>query len=249
MVIEPRTNASMSQKIPPLQFKSIALKNGAMAELLSTRSRSRPVGESRKPSVDRLLDAAETLLGTHGLDGVSLRQIGVAAGSANNFAVQYHFRDMDGLVQAVLARRMPAVDARQAEILRALDLQGAGGDNRVLLSAMLRPIIEQTNARGERSYARFISALLRSPEGRIHSARLFHLTPATGEIIARLVAVNPLLSRALLEERLRWLSGMVFTSLFNRVAAYASGDAEQMLMHDVLDIAAAGLCLPPSAPR
>lgn len=210
-------------------------------------SKASASSDSRKASIDRLLDAAETLLGLHGLDGVSLRQIGAAAGSANNFAVQYHFGDIGGLVQAILERRMPAVDARQAALLEAVEAEGRATDNRALINAFLRPVIEQVNGDGERAYARFISALLRSPEGRVHCKKLLHLTPATVWILEHLERTNPALSRDMLEERLRWLAALVFTSVFNRVVAFASPEADALLIDDVLDVAAAGLSCKPKA--
>lgn len=208
------------------------------------QARTSTLTEARKPSVERLLDAAERLLGMHGLDGVSLRQIGNAAGSANNFAVQYHFGDIDGLIQAILSRRMPVVDARQSEMLQMFEAEGRGDDPRALIDAFLRPILEQLNGNDERAYARFITALLRSPQGRVHCKRLFHLTPMTLAIRERLSALNPHLSLELLDERLRWLSGMVCTSVFNRVEAFPSSEKDALLIDDALAIAAVGLALP-----
>ena len=55
-----------------------------------------------------------------GLLGVSLRQIGAAAGNGNNSAVQYHFGTKDRLVQAVFEYRLPRLRERR-------DRAGAGG--------------------------------------------------------------------------------------------------------------------------
>jgi len=53
---------------------------------------------------DRLIEAAEALYGRHGLEGVSLRQISFSAGTGNNYAVQYHFGGVAGLIRAILRR-------------------------------------------------------------------------------------------------------------------------------------------------
>lgn len=194
-----------------------------------------------------MLESAERLFGDHGLDGVSLRQIGAAAGSGNNYAVQYHFGDAAGLVQAILARRMPAVDARQATLLADAEAHGRTRDTRVLIDIFFRPLLEQRNTAGERSYARFLSALLRSPEGMRHCKALFHLTPMTARILALLHVANPDVPPGLLDERLRLSSIMVCVSVFNRLAPTVDCALDDALIDDALDMAAAALGSPPRA--
>jgi AcrR family transcriptional regulator len=50
---------------------------------------------------EQIVLAAEGLFAERGIEGVSLRQIGAAAGNGNNSAVQYHFGTKERLVQAV----------------------------------------------------------------------------------------------------------------------------------------------------
>lgn len=66
----------------------------------------------------RLVVAAERLFALHGIDGVSLRQIGAEAGSGNNSAVHYHFGSKDGLVRAIFAQRLPQI-VRERQLLAA----------------------------------------------------------------------------------------------------------------------------------
>jgi hypothetical protein len=136
---------------------------------------------------------------------------------------------------------MPAVDIRKAERLAQLETAGAGGHIGALLDAFLRPLLEQRNSEGERAYARFISALLRSAEGERYCARLFHLTPTTGRILTALHMALPDVPPGILMERLRLLSGMICTSVFNRVAAVSETETDAGLIDDELDMAAAGL--------
>lgn len=197
-------------------------------------------GSRERGGSERLVAAAEMLLGRHGLDGVSMRQIQLAAGSSNKFAVQYHFGGLAGLVEAILTKRMPAVDARQAELLAALDT-GGRGEVRALLDAFFRPLLEPRGDGGERVYARFVSALLRSPDGALFCTRLLHLTPTGTHILARLRAALPALPDAVLSERLRLLAGMVCTSVFNRITADDGPEADARAIDDALNVAAAGL--------
>jgi AcrR family transcriptional regulator len=75
----------------------------------------------------RLLITAERLYGQHGLDGVSLRQIGIAASHGNKYAVQHYFGSKLGLIQAVSEMRLPELEAERrrllADVHRDQDLQ------------------------------------------------------------------------------------------------------------------------------
>jgi TetR/AcrR family transcriptional regulator, regulator of cefoperazone and chloramphenicol sensitivity len=70
---------------------------------------------------ERLLDAAERLIAVYGVAGVSLRQIASEAGQGNVSAVQYHFGSKEGLVDAILYRRMLPIDDQRKAMVRALD--------------------------------------------------------------------------------------------------------------------------------
>src|SRR3546814_1363010 len=52
-----------------------------------------------------LIEAAERLFATRGIDGVTLAQIQLAAGQSNSSVIGYHFGSKDGLVQAILDRK------------------------------------------------------------------------------------------------------------------------------------------------
>lgn len=53
---------------------------------------------------EKLVLTAMALYAEKGLDGVSLRQIGVAAGAKNSGVMQYHFGNRLGLINAVIER-------------------------------------------------------------------------------------------------------------------------------------------------
>jgi AcrR family transcriptional regulator len=66
-----------------------------------------------------LLDAAEELFATFGVEGVSIRSINAAAGFGSA-TVHRHFHSKDQLLDAVIRRRIDAVTARQTELLAPL---------------------------------------------------------------------------------------------------------------------------------
>ena len=91
------------------------------------------------PTTDRLISAAERLFAEHGIDGVSLREINRAAGAKNASALQYHFRDRDGLLRALIAKHRRDVEARRHAMLDAYEAEGRD-DVRALAGALVRPM-------------------------------------------------------------------------------------------------------------
>jgi AcrR family transcriptional regulator len=140
----------------------------------------------------QILDAAERLFARHGLDGVSLRQIGAAAGSANNFGVQYHFGTKAQLVRAIFERRLPSLEVGRARLLTEAKRAGMLADPRTLLGVILRPLATETDSAGRMSYAAFLLGL-RYFEGH------FDMRTAVDELAPITSHVNDLL-RALLPQ-------------------------------------------------
>ena len=196
---------------------------------------------------ERILDVAEALCGRHGLEGVSLRQISAAAGTANNYAVQYYYGDVHGLITAVLAKRVPQVEAMRVALLSEIKTRRQV-TTRALIDVLYRPLIDCVDASGERAYARFVLALLSSPAGERYAAQTFHLMSASAQVLDLLCEKHPTIPPALLVERQRLLASMVLTSLFNRRAPYNSPKCDAALIDNVLDMAAAALAAPVSEP-
>ena len=67
---------------------------------------------------EKLIAAAETLYGTRSIDAVSLREIAVSAGQKNPNALQYHFDNRDGLLQAIVEKHAERVAAGRADYFR-----------------------------------------------------------------------------------------------------------------------------------
>jgi AcrR family transcriptional regulator len=61
----------------------------------------------------RMVLVAEELFAARGIDAVSLREVGQAAGQRNNAAAQYHFKDREGLVRAIISMRGERNDPRR----------------------------------------------------------------------------------------------------------------------------------------
>jgi len=103
---------------------------------------------------EQIILAAERLFGEQGLDNVSLRQIGAAAGTAHNSAVQYHFGTKEQLVRAIFEYRVPEIDARRE--LRIAERRP--DDLRGWLECAVLPILEQAEREGTH-YQTFVAML------------------------------------------------------------------------------------------
>ena len=128
----------------------------------AARTRNDPRKHATRAAI---IETAESLFGEFGIDGISLRQIGAAAGSSNTGVVAYYFGDKDSLVEAIFHYRLPAIDARRAELLLEVTRTGRVNDIPALVRAMWLPLYEQVNEQGRHSYAGFLSGLIRSNWG------------------------------------------------------------------------------------
>lgn len=113
----------------------------------------------------RILDEAEALYGARGVDGVSLREIRIAAGQRNTSALQFHFGGVDGLVRALAERHMPAIGARQERLRAELTPSDRSARPEALIEVMVRPWADYvTQGPGARSWVRIAAELAARPE-------------------------------------------------------------------------------------
>jgi len=208
-------------------------------------SRSDPRNRLDQSLADRLIDAAEMLYATHGIGGASLRQISASAGTANNYAVQYHFGDMGGLIRAVLEKRMPEIERRRAALLANTKTAGLLGDLRALNEVLYRPLIEHTSPSGERWFPRFVLELFTSPSGLDATGGTAQLTPVSAHILDLQCAANPAVPALLLRERHRTIVTMILMTVLNRRAPL-DDRFDAALIDNALDMATAALSAPVS---
>jgi AcrR family transcriptional regulator len=159
-----------------------------------------------------VIEAAESLFAQFGPEGVSLREIGKAAGSANTNVVRYYFGGKDELIQAVFDHRLHAMEVARTRLLTAMAEQKRIADPRALLEVILRPFADQKNSKGLHSYAAFLLGL--DHVGQM-SRRLSASTPASDEAVRLLAATFPHLSPAQFHRRMRLISLMFITGLTN----------------------------------
>jgi AcrR family transcriptional regulator len=90
-----------------------------------------PVIAGSAPLTDtaiQMLDAAERLFASNGIDKVSLREIVRASGQNNLSAAHYHFGSREALIGALLARRIRTINVIRHQRMDQLEASGRGGD-------------------------------------------------------------------------------------------------------------------------
>ncbi|MGD9598239.1 MAG: TetR/AcrR family transcriptional regulator [Steroidobacteraceae bacterium] len=109
----------------------------------------------------RLIRVAERLFAERSIGGVSLNEISKAAGQRNSNACQYHFRDKQGLLQAILDKHVPGVAAERAAMLERLGRARRAPGLRALVQAFVRPVAAKLHdAGGGREFIRINAQLI-----------------------------------------------------------------------------------------
>lgn len=128
---------------------------------------------------EHLLDVAEMLLGERGVSGVSLREIRLAAGSRNTAAMQFHFGDRDGLLEALISRHMPRIAEIQQALAESTLLSDGPDEPRALVEVLVRPSAEYLR-RGpsERAWVKIMADLAALPD--LYLGEMVFVTPDAG---------------------------------------------------------------------
>lgn len=171
----------------------------------------------------RLLDAAERLIAERGSEA-SLREIALAAGQRNNAAVQYHFGDREGLIRAVIERRLAGLEARRLTLLAEAESAGRGDDIGALLAVLVAPMLDVPYAEGATHYARFLDRTRLDERLVDRLAAGDDAWPATRILIGRLIRALGLPRREA-EARLRIAVVTLFALLGDREQQLALGVA------------------------
>ena len=166
-----------------------------------------------------MIDVAEALIAARGLSSVSLRDVQREAGQRNKSAAQYHFGTRDGLLTAIVERRMTPVNAARHERLDQLDATTPCGtpgvhdvhDVHAIVEAFVLPLADAV-ASPDSCYARFLAQVVADP----HASEVVvdHLAASsTLRTEAMLAAACPDLPESLRAERFIRLVLVTVTTL------------------------------------
>ena len=169
----------------------------------------------------RLILAAERLFATHGLDGVSLRQINTAAGQKNTSGLQYHFGSKEALVRAVFMHRLPAIDRRRSALIAAIKARNLCDDLPAVVEAMFLPLADELDLGGnEKAYVRFLAQFYSHPE--IRKAEVTSAEYGEAHRLASQILLQKL-PPAIVSQRLAMVTGHVIHALSDLEARIAIG--------------------------
>lgn len=111
-----------------------------------------------------LMEVAERLFATRGIEAVTLREIQEAAGQANTSVIRYHFGSRDGLIRALITHRQSRLGALRQQMLAQMRAQGKEADPRAVVWLIVRPMADSIQA-GE-MFAPFLARLAEDPRAK-----------------------------------------------------------------------------------
>jgi AcrR family transcriptional regulator len=185
---------------------------------------------------DTILDTAERLFAEHGVQGVSNRQIGEAAGQGNNAAVNYHFGTKTDLVRAIARKH-----ATRIEQLRAGMVEGIteAGDLRQWVACLVRPTTAYLQELGSPTwYARFSAQITTDPALREVMTEESQPSPALAQTIEGFRRCSPDLPADVRAERGDMARQLLIHMTAERERALAEGSRTR---RDTWQEAATGL--------
>jgi AcrR family transcriptional regulator len=161
----------------------------------------------------RLILAAETLFGDHGVHGVTLKEINAAAGQRNESALHYHFGSKPALVEAILLHRALDIDVVRMERIEALLRAGAENDLRALLRATFMPMVELLMDKDGERFVRFLAQVLNDPDFDLPTLAIRGDLPGVNRANALIIAALGDLPPEIAIQRQRFLVQMTVSSL------------------------------------
>lgn len=163
----------------------------------------------------RILDAAELQFAADGIAGATFADILEAAGQRNNSAIQYHFGDRMGLIEALTARRVHQMAVHRDELVDALP---AHPTVRQLVEVIVSPLAAMLGDPGGSAYLRIQAELLAHPNRDELPELLAHpwSRPGLERVQALLAEALPAHSRTLGEVRTLLATTLIFHSLADR---------------------------------
>jgi AcrR family transcriptional regulator len=179
----------------------------------------------------QIVRAAECLFALHGIEGVSLRQIGAAAGNANNSAVQYHFGSKDQLIQAMFEYRLPRLHERRTLLIA----ERRPDDLRSWVECQLRPVMEQAEQPGS-CYLGFVAMLLRYGRRDVFDRMPAEFRDSARDFHARLTACLTPIPEPLRAHRIARAMAFIVHAAADRERARANGQHVLPFAVEVTDL-------------
>jgi AcrR family transcriptional regulator len=112
-----------------------------------------------------LMEVAERLFATKGIEAVTLSEIQQAAGQSNTSVIRYHFGSRDGLIRSLISYRQHSLGADRQDMLARMRDEGKEADPRAVVWLLVRPLANSISA-GE-MFVPFLARLSEDPRARV----------------------------------------------------------------------------------
>jgi len=182
-----------------------------------------------RDTVDDLLNVAEQLFARHGVEQVALTKIVGSSRQKNRSALHYHFGSREGVLKAVLDRRLKHINALR---LATLDRPTRCGDLARVIRALVEPLcMVALNEPWGADYISILAQVSFHPtllgESVLDDANLSSVRRCKKLVIEALPAIRP----ATLNRRFRWLTDSVVLA----VARWARKGPKAGRAHEVME--------------
>lgn len=118
--------------------------------------------DTKQPSqaADHIKLVARRLFAERGVDGVTVREIAMAAGQKNHGAVGYHFGSKEALVRDIILDGAILIDRRRNDALDALEAEGGPRTIREVVDVLVQSSVNMgEDGDAEGTYIRFVTML------------------------------------------------------------------------------------------
>jgi AcrR family transcriptional regulator len=184
------------------------------------------------PSTKELIVlAGERLFAQHGIDGVSMREIGAAAGSGNKSAVQYHFGSKEQLAQAIFEHRLPRLHERRLLLIREREPD----DLRGWVDCQVRAVLQQAELDGSH-YLSFVAMLDEQGRHDVFARMAPEFRRAANELHERLASFLPKVPEPLRSRRIGTAMALIVHVAARRERARAASRAALPFAVEVADL-------------
>ena len=169
----------------------------------------------------RLIDTAESLFAERGIDNVSLVDISRCAQQKNRSALQYHFGDKAGLLNAVLDKHGEGIARARKQLLDSLEADASYSLEDVV-TALVIPIADKlSDPEGGIEFLKINSQLMANDHYAAIRLGRVRKIPEASRLEKMAASKMPVVPKAVLKARMLLVDSM----LFNGLASYASRSA------------------------
>lgn len=199
-----------------------------------------------RETVDDLLNVAEQLFARHGVEQVALTRIVGSSRQKNRSALHYHFGSREGVLKAVLDRRLKHINTLR---LATLDRPVECNDLARVVRALVEPLcLVALNESWGADYISILAQVSFHPtllgESVLDDANLSSVRRCKKLVIEALPAIRP----ATLNRRFRWLTDSVVLAVArwarNGSTSGRARDVMEKLVEEFIAYGVAGLAAP-----